>query len=106
MNNYIIFLERFECLKCPDDSENGSMYPNCSCDKVGQYNPNTNQCTKCPQGSIGIFPKCECTDELFVFDEFQVKCNMCPSGSSGKIPECKCDNGAGKWSYIRSIFTI
>lgn len=95
MNRYISQIENFKCVKCPEDSDEGSIYPDCSCEKVGQYNKFLNVCTKCAEGSTGIYPNCVCNDENATFNDYDNNCESCPPGSKGKMPNCVCDNGSG-----------
>lgn len=89
-------IERFKCVGCPEDSDEGSIYPDCNCGKVGEYHKYYNKCTKCGNGSTGIFPNCLCNDENTVFSKNRNKCETCPPASSGKNPNCVCDNGGGE----------
>lgn len=43
----------FECLKCPEDSESGGIYPMCDCSSVGAFDTISNQCFKCGNDSTG-----------------------------------------------------
>lgn len=98
MGFIIQLLEQFKCIRCPDDSNEGSIYPDCNCENVGQYNANLNECTKCAEGSTGIYPNCTCIDEDAVLvNTFQMECQKCPPNSSGKIPNCICDNGSSTY---------
>lgn len=92
---FISNVELFKCARCPEGSGDNDIYPKCNCEKVGQYNKYLNECTKCVEGSTGIYPNCTCHEENMVYNEGQNACVTCPVGASGKIPNCTCDNGAG-----------
>lgn len=84
-------------MNCPSDSNEDSIYPECNCDNVGEYNQYKNECIKCVEGSTGIYPNCTCNDEnasYFIENQYFSECRTCPPDSSGKVPKCICDNGS------------
>lgn len=94
--NELFFIpESFNCVRCPEGSEDSDIYPKCNCEKTGQYSQYNNECTKCVEGSTGIYPNCTCIDDKMVFSDYRNACELCPQGSSGQIPKCICNNGAG-----------
>lgn len=89
-----MIIESFKCVKCPEGSEPGDIYPDCDCSSVGEYTLYKNECTKCPENTTGIYPNCTCTEEA-IFNLISNICQRCPHESTGNIPNCVCNDGAG-----------